>query len=54
MSRRRPRHLAERPGTLPGDLQERLDAVMRGPAGAALLLDAGPDPALGHRWAPTD
>lgn len=27
-------------GTLPGDLQERLDAVMRGPAEAALLLDA--------------
>ncbi|WP_442817866.1 GAF domain-containing protein [Streptomyces sp. NBC_01591] len=27
-------------GTLPGDLQERLDAVRRGPAEAALLLDA--------------
>ncbi|MFF2009567.1 GAF domain-containing protein [Streptomyces sp. NPDC058195] len=32
----RPRRL----GTLPGDLQERLDAVMRGPVEAALLLDA--------------
>lgn len=27
-------------GTLPGEFQERLDAVMRGPAEAALLLDA--------------
>ncbi|MFE3945502.1 GAF domain-containing protein [Streptomyces sp. NPDC059118] len=27
-------------GALPGDLQERLDAVMRGPVEAALLLDA--------------
>ncbi|MFD4943610.1 GAF domain-containing protein [Streptomyces sp. NPDC058239] len=36
-------HCAEahrRLGTLPGDLQDRLDAVKRGPAEAALLLDA--------------